>query len=358
MQRLSVSSLLAGLFLCACSRTLPHDPSRDAASGLAYLERSEVKSVYFNAAALPVLLKAPPTWLAPADREPGSEHVRSLAQAAMTTKLFRQLDRQEHFDALLLAGDPVQFKPLSDHLLKTGDWTLDWVDAWCSIYRHGSASLSREKIFEIARQWDSKPSSERASALALMVERLVAASRLEEAGEMIQQATTADGSVASVWTAEGWYRLARGEWTQAIAAADHALKLNSKSRVAQSVKAQGLYFSKQFEQAYLLSRNLLEDAPEDPLMLFTHAKIAHEVGAIQEEVGVLRKLIGIAERERRPVSWYRVYLGQALALTGDGPGALKEFDLAQADPELPEEQRDFVKSARARVALHVKPKVR
>jgi len=100
---------------------------------------------------------------------------------------------------------------------------------------------------------------------------------------------------------------------------------------------------------------LLEGSPEDPVMLFVHAKIAHEVRSIQEEIEVLRKLIGFAEREKRSTSSYRVYLGQALAMRGEGEEALRELDAALADPDLPPDQLDFARSARGRVELKVRP---
>ncbi|MEI6871739.1 MAG: hypothetical protein WCL08_05600, partial [Verrucomicrobiota bacterium] len=263
------------------------------------MEKSRAKSVYFNAAAFSDALKAPPAWLQPDDRVAGSEHVRSLAQAALSPKLFRQLDRQERFEALLLSGDPVQFRALSEHLHKTQDWALEWVDAWCSVYRRQSdGGLLKEAVLDSAKRWNHASPKVRAAALAAMSERLVAASKLDAAWEVLQLARSTEDKNAAVCTAEGAYRLARGEWTHAVAAADQALKAGGRDRAARSVKAQGLYFSKRYEEAYQLSRELLAEAPEDPVMLFTHAKISHEVRALEEETKILKKLIGSAERER------------------------------------------------------------
>lgn len=279
-----------------------------------------------------------------------------MAQAALDPRLFRQLDRQERFEVLILAGDPVRYRPLQEHLIRTQDWTLEWVDPWCLLYRRGKVEpLTAERIREtVGRLQVEKPAS-RAQALAAMAERLVGARRFEEALFLIGQAREADGGEPAVWTAEGSYRLARGEWTQAVAMADKALALDRGWAAAKAVKAQGLYFSKRYEEAYRLSRELLAGAPDDPVMLFAHAKIAHEVRSIQEEVEVLRKLIGFAEREKRSTSAYRVYLGQALAMRGAGEEALAELDAAIADPELPPDQLDFARSARARVDLKVHP---
>jgi tetratricopeptide (TPR) repeat protein len=338
-----------------CSRSRPMQEHSPAAA-LERLEATGAKTVYFTGAAFASLVAKPPQWLPATDREAASPRVRAMAQAALDPKLFRQLDRQERFDALVLAGDPVRYRPLQEHLLRTQDWTLEWVDPWCLLYRRGKVEpLTPEKTTELAGRLVQKKGAARAQSLAAMAERLVGARRFEEALALIGQAREADAGEPAVWTAEGSFRLARGEWPQAVAMADKALSLDKRWVAAKAVKAQGLYFSKRYEEAYQLSRELLEGAPEDPVMLFAHAKIAHEVRSIQEEVEVLRKLIGFAEREKRSTSAYRVYLGQALAMRGAGEEALAELDAALADPELPPDQLDFARSARARVDLRVHP---
>jgi tetratricopeptide (TPR) repeat protein len=356
-----VGRIYGALALCVllaaggCSRersVAAHSP----AAALERLEALGVKSVYFTGAAFASLAAKPPGWLPAQDREAASLRVRAMAQAALDPKLFRQLDRQDRFEALILAGDPIRYRPLQEHLLRTQDWTLEWVDPWCLLYRREkAAALTAEKTREIAALQRPGKQSARAQALAAMAERLVGARRYEEAIALIGQAREADPGEPAVWTAEGAYRLARGEWPQAVAMADKALSLEKRSAAAKSVKAQGLYFSRRYEEAYQLSRELLGESPEDPVMLFAHAKIAHEVRSLQEEVEVLRKLIGFAEREKRSTSAYRVYLGQALAMRGVGEEALAELDAALADPELPPDQLDFARSARARVELKVRP---
>ena len=347
--------LVFGLGAAGCSRARP---MQEHSPGLA-LERLEgqgVKSVYFTGAAFAGLMTKPPGWLAVEDRDLKSPRVRAMAQAALDPKLFRQLDRQERFEVLILAGDPARYRPLQEHLMRTRDWTLEWVDPWCLLYRRGKTEeLTVETTRRLADRLVQQSGGSRAQSLAAMAERLVAARRFEEALELIGLAKGADAGEPAVWTAEGSYRLGRGEWAQAVAAADKALALDKRYTAAQAVKAQGLYFSKRYEEAYVLSRQLLEGSPEDPVMLFSHAKIAHEVRALEEEVEVLRKLIGFAEREKRSSSSYRVYLGQALAMRGAGEEALAELDAALADPELPPDQVDFARSARGRVELKVHP---
>ncbi len=347
--------LVFGLAAAGCSRARTvqeHSP----ALALERLEATGIKAVYFTGGAFAGLVAKPPGWLAVEDRNFASPRVRSMAQAALDPKLFRQLDRQERFEVLLLAGDPVRYRPLQEHLLRTRDWTLEWVDPWCLLYRRGKAEdLTLETTRGMAGRFAQQKGGLRAQSFAAMAERLVGARRFEEALELIGLAKGADAGEPAVWTAEGSYRLARGEWAQAVAAADKALALEKRYAAAQAVKAQGLYFSRRYEEAYVLSRTLLEGSPEDPVMLFVHAKIAHEVRSLQEEIEVLRKLIGFAEREKRSTSSYRVYLGQALAMRGAGEEALAELDAALADPDLPPDQLDFARSARGRVELKVRP---
>ncbi len=324
---LGTAGLCCALAGGACSRALPvqeHSP----VAAMERLEATGAKTVYFTGAAFAALvgktLQNPPPWLPSTDREAASPRVRAMAQAALDPKLFRQLDRQERFDALILAGDPVRYRPLQEHLLRTQDWTLEWVDPWCLLYRRGKVEpLTAEKTKELAARLVQGKGGARAQSLAAMAERLVGARRFEEALALLGQAREADAGEPAVWTAEGSYRLARGEWPQAVAMADKALSLDKDWAAAKAVKAQGLYFSKRYEEAYQLSRELLEGAPEDPVMLFAHAKIAHEVRSLQEEVEVLRKLIGFAEREsRRWWSWTRLSrILSCLRISSISPGA-------------------------------------
>lgn len=346
----------AFLGLAGCREQVSDPRLQTPRLALERLEELQVRTVYFNGAAFPALKQAPPPWLAHADREVTSSRVRALAQAAQSPKLFRQLDRQEHFEAVLLYGDPVHHKPLLEHLIQSGDWVLDWVDPVSLVYVRGTQErLTMDAIRAMARRWEGASRPHRAVALAAFAERLIAAHRKDAGAEMLQAARDADSKAVAVLVAEGNYRLARGEWARAVEAAEKALGADSGNRAARSVKAQGLYFLKRFEQAYGISRQLLEETPEDPVMMFTHAKIAHEVRALEEEAGILRKLIAVAEREERSTSWYRVFLGQALASSGKGPESLAEFDRVLEDPDLPAEQRAYAKEARQRVQRMIEP---
>lgn len=306
------------------------------------LNGAEVRSVYFNGPAQMRVLEASPAWLRAEDRDVKSERVRSMAQAVQSPKLFRQLDRQERFDVLLISGDPIQSKPLLDHLLETRDWSLWWVDAQGYVFRRGmEGELTMERLRGLMARWEGEPKRQRAELLASLSRNLVAVKRAEAGREIFEQALKVDPESAAAWAAEGMYRLSRGEHGKAVEAANRALKFEKDSLAAKSVKAQGLYFSNRFAEAYEVSRELLKRSPEDPVMLFAHAKIAHEVRALQEEITVLEKLIGIAETVGRPTSIYRVYLGQAYAMRGEAEGAIRELEAAVGDAELPGEHRDF-----------------
>jgi tetratricopeptide (TPR) repeat protein len=323
---------------------------------LEHLQGTSLKSVYFNGGAVAGVFAAWPSWLKEEDRAVRSPRVRSMAQAALSPKLFRQLDRQEHFDAVLLCGDPIQFKPLIEHLVQSGDWALDWLDPFSLVYVRGSEeSFSAGSISDVVRRWDAASQKMKAAALAGISEKLVAAHRKDAGLQMLERAHAASDDVAEVWVAEGNFRLARGEMEKAVSAAERALRIDKQNRAAKSVKAQGLYFSRHFEDAYLLSKELFDDSPEDPVMMFNHAKISHEVGAIQEEIGILRKLVKIALKEGRSASWFRVYLGQALGMTGKGTEAIAEFDLALGDVDLPEDQRQTAENYKKRIEKMLEP---
>ena len=141
----------------------------------------------------------------------------------------------------------------------------------------------------------------------------------------------------------------RGEWKQGLDAADKALDLDDDFLPALATKAQILFATKQFGEAYDISKGLVEKRPEDPNLLFYHAKIAHEAHAYGAEIEVLEKLIALAERDSRPTSGYRIYLAQAYATDGQAKPSIEQFQRALSDPDLPPEQRDFAEKTLAQV---------
>ena len=141
----------------------------------------------------------------------------------------------------------------------------------------------------------------------------------------------------------------RGEWTPALTNVDRALALDADFLPALATKTQILYSTKKFSAAYELSRRLIAAYPNDPGLLFYHAKICHEAHAFADEIRTLTRLIERAEAEARPASGYRLYLAQAYAKEGKAQPAIEEFNRVLADADLPKEQRSFAEATLAQV---------
>ena len=98
-------------------------------------------TLFYNAVARPWLLEKRPDLVPAEERAQPTPRVREMAQAVQNPKLFRQLDRQGRFDALLLTGDPSQYRPLLDHLLDAQDWKLTYLDHTSLIFRRDAGGM-------------------------------------------------------------------------------------------------------------------------------------------------------------------------------------------------------------------------
>ena len=308
------------------------------------LEALQAKNLYFNGAARPWLLKQRPDLLTEADHSDSSERTRSFAQAVLNSKLFRQLDRRyEHFDALLLTGDPSQYQPLLDHLLNTKDWTLRYVDSTSLVFRRNAGKKwSLPDLDPVRARFAGAPAGERAIFLAQTGAKLVAVREMEAAKILLDEALRLDDRLPDAWAGLAAYHTAKGDWREALTEVNRALSLDGEFLPALSTKTLLLYGSKQYSAAYELSSRLASRFPDDPNILFYHAKIAHEAHAYKAEIPVLLKLIELAEAGDRPLSGYRIYLGQAYAKVGDAGRAIDQFMLALDDPDLTDEERSLV----------------
>lgn len=286
----------------------------------------------------------------PVAKDTDPETARLYAQAAQDPRLWRQLERRERFDAILLNGDPAAYRPLLKHLADTKDWTLTYLDHTSLVFKKAPAPAWKPADLEPVRaKFASRPVLEQVTFLVQGAARLLAVEQTLQARKFLEEALKLDERSAPAWIQSASYNAHVGRWTQALADVDRASALEKNSLPAKAVKAQILLALQKPTEALDLSRELLKQAPKDPTTLFRHARIAHEAKAYADEIQALGELIALAERDQRSVSGYRIYLGQAYASRSDAEAALKEFDLALAAGDLSEEQIAFVKEAIERI---------
>jgi tetratricopeptide (TPR) repeat protein len=314
------------------------------------LEAVQAKTLYFNGPAYDWLRSRRPDLLPPEDRAGPTDRTRAFAQAVLAPPLFRQADREQRFDALLFLGDPSQYRPLLEHLVTTKDWSLSYVDHWGMVFRRAGAPVWKLADLEPVRaRFAGASARARAMFLAQTGLKLVTARELTAAQQVLDEAAQLDARLPDVWNGRAVLHLQRREYAEAIAEADRALALDKDHLPSLATKTLLLYGTRQFSDAYALSSQLIARLPEDPNLLFYHARIAHEAHAYSAEVEALKKLIARAEDENRPLSGYQLYLGQAYVALGDGPGAIDAFMNVLNDPDLPQDQRDFARENIARI---------
>jgi tetratricopeptide (TPR) repeat protein len=325
-----------------------HNPLLD--SPQLALEALQAKSLYYNGRARPWLLSQRPDLLTPEDRDADSERSRALRQAVQNPKLFRQLDRNYRFDALLLVGDPSEYRPLLDHLVETKDWTLRYVDHTSLVFQRGNGTVWKLADFAPvrARFAQSKP-GEKAKVLAETAVKLLVVKQADAAKALLDEASGLAAREPHVANALATYYLGRGEWRLASEQVERALTADGNFLPALATKTQLLYGMKRFGDAFEISSKLIARSPNDPNLLFYHAKISHEAHAYKSEVEALGKLIAQADAEGFPIGGYRIYLGQAFTVMGDAPRAVEAFMLALNDPDLPDDQRVFARENIARI---------
>ena len=324
------------------------------ASPTLLLEQVKPGSLYFNGEARPWIMSHRPELVTTEDREEKSARTRGLVQAVQNPKLFRQLDRQYRFDSLVLVGDPSQYRPLLEHLVESRDFTLSYVDHTGYVYqRTGGAVWSVEDIPGVWARFSKASTTDHARFLSQTASKLIAIRQTGPANQLLDQARALNSGIPDVRSTEAFYQLALGRWSDAIGAADRALEIDDEWQPALAAKAQALYATKYFADAYDISQRLIEQNPQDPGLLFYHAKIAHEARAFTDEIRVLKRLIERAEKEQRPTSGYRLYLAQAYASDGQGEPAIEQFRLAMEDPELPKEQRQFALETTAQIKSRI-----
>jgi tetratricopeptide (TPR) repeat protein len=294
--------------------------------------------IFFTSAARDWLAKEKPALIPAAASDPQSAFSKKLIQAVQEPTAFRELDRDTRFAGVWLLGDPSWFKPLLEHLIETNDFTLSYVDHSSIVFRRAGGSESAAMDPIASAQVFNDP-RERAYFLAHAGSRLALLRKGEEAARCLKAAEQSSSNIPDVWYGWSTYRMTKGDWDNALTAADRSLALDKNFIPGLACKVQSLFSMKRFNEAYKLSERLIASSPEDPAILFYHAKLAHEARAFDSEIEALQRLVALGQKAGINVSGYRIYLAQALAHRGDGDDAKNQLTIALLDTSLPREQR-------------------
>lgn len=302
-------------------------------------------SIYFNPAAQSIVGQATPAALT----APGPQAAR-FPDAPINVPVFRQLDRKLRFNSLVLGGDPALFFPLLQHLRDTGDWTLVYVSDLLMIFqRLPEKAWTVAHVARIEKKIADLPEAERLAIYLRLAGQLQALRELDRSKQLIDEAVALHPKSAVAQIQLARYYAQKRDLPQALKATDRALNEDSKSFNALFLKTQLLLSMGKGADAYPVSKKLMSNNSNDPQVLYLHAKVAHEVRALSEELEVLGKLVRLAEAAGQPTATYRVYYGQALSADGQPDKAFQQFDAALKTDELPPDQRKFAEEAHDRL---------
>ena len=275
---------------------------------------------------------------------------REFDAAARNPKAWRALEREHRFSAVLLAGDPAGSRALMEHLQKSPDWTLTWLDHTSLIFERSPARTWTVTDLETLKTIFAKHSrAERVTMRVQAAHRLVAIGEPTSARALLVEALALDKKSAPAWAELACIQAAFAQWDLALASAEHALACDKDYLPAISAKASALYAFGKFNDALNLTRKLIKATPEDGLAIELQARVAHAAHAFHEEIQALEKLVEMAKAQGVPAGVWRVYLAQAYAADVQSDAALQQFEEALREPDLPEHEKSFARKGIERI---------
>ena len=336
----AVCALLApGIFLAACRepRTLL---SPDITTPALAAGTLDPQSLYFTISARDYLLKKKPEWIS--SRDSASDR-RDFMRAEADPAAWRLLDHKYHFDALLLCGDPGEYRRLLQYLLQAKDWTLTYLDHTSLIFKRSPAKPWTVEDFNALQQkFANYPKADRAMYLMETGAKLLAVGQYGMAKQQLDASLALDSKSAETWAQLAYYELVNTHYDKAMDDVGRALSLEKDNGHALALKAQIYYATRRFNDALLVSQELVKATPDDQNVLFFHAKIAHEAHAYDQEILTLKHLLEIVEKEHQPTAGFHIYLAQAYARKDEISAALEEFQNALNAGDLSDEQIKYI----------------
>lgn len=266
------------------------------------------------------------------------------AAALTDPSLWRRLDRKQRFGAVLLAGPAAEFAPLLNHLAQSPDFRLVHVDNWGALFiRALPATYRPPSATDAAKEIAS--AEDRGLYLAQMALMLEGVGQSSAAREYLTTAIKVAPKESGVRTCAAAIELSRKHYADAIKQAQEARKLDGDDLSAMEIEARAFAAAGANDEAWRVATELKSRSPDDMSILFLHARLAQAAHAYAAEQESLERLIELAQQRKLSATDYHVYLGQCFARQGLARPALKELELALADPTISKQQRDDLTSA-------------
>ncbi|HWB58554.1 MAG TPA: hypothetical protein VG733_03640, partial [Chthoniobacteraceae bacterium] len=303
------------------------------------------KSLYFTLSAHNYLASRKPEWIAAHN---DAQSMEDFFHAGQDGTIWRKLDRQFHFDAILLCGDPSEFQPLLSYLTMSPDMTLVYLDHTSLIFMRSPAKpWTPDNLHELKEKFASYPKLDRANFLTKLATNLIAAGRGTLAKQTLDESLSLDSNSPDTWTQLAHYDAQTNNLSGALDEIDRALKLDPGNYYALTTRVRVLQFMKRYQDAMRASNDLLKTRPDDSMLLYQHVMVAHDaakagVSSYREEINTLRHLIDIVSAQKQPVSGFRIYLAQAYEMDGQATAALDEFQQALDEGSLSDEQEELI----------------
>ncbi|MFV0337240.1 MAG: tetratricopeptide repeat protein [Chthoniobacterales bacterium] len=266
------------------------------------------------------------------------------AAAGLNPEIWRKLERQENFGAVLLIGPSSEYQPLLDYLLDASDWRLANLD------KHGIIFLPG-----VAQDWKPKnipkiSTPDDALAVAMTAENLARVRQNGTAHTWLDAAAKAFPNSAPIAARRASFFATRNQWGEALAEANRALEIDSSSLAAMQIKLQALTKKQDMNEAWQVAQELKNAYPHDMHTLFLHSRTANAVGATDAEIDSLLRLISLSESYGLPDEHYRIYLSQCYAKQGIAPLALEQINLALQAPGINDKQRSMLEETREAIS--------
>ena len=263
--------------------------------------------------------------------------------AARDKSVFWKLNRDHHFEIVLLGNNPA-WSPLLNSLLNSPLWVLADVSPWGYLFKRRLASASEWKVpTETALQEHWPRKSDRARFMVLTAANLTAINQLDQAGQLLEMAATTHELPSMILSAKASLAACRGDWEGAGTLARGALKADHQNANARETLVRALIEEGLTDEALENAKILVGEKGGDERTLFLLARAANAANSRQEEIDALSRLVAVAKMNKQPLGASLTYLGQACAKNGLRSEALHAFQEAIVCPELKEEEKKAIR---------------